>query len=112
LDFPAGEIAGIALAGVWDRRRPGHGAGDLGVREYGALMRRRPVAVTVPGSLEYPRPVMPAGLSEDQQDELLDQMMGTLLTGGPEAQRKVPGAIEGRVGSAEDWPLGDDVVEF
>ena len=45
------------------------------------ILDRRLLAriAAVPGSLEYPRPVMPAGLSEDQQDALLDKMMGALL---------------------------------
>ena len=46
--------------------------------EYRALMRhRREVAST----LEYPRPVLPAGLTEDEQDELLDQLMDRLISG-------------------------------
>ncbi len=32
-------------------------------------------------TLEYPRPVLPAGLTEDEQDELLDQLMDQLISG-------------------------------
>jgi len=35
----------------------------------------------VASTLEYPRPVLPAGLTEDEQDELLDQLMDQLISG-------------------------------
>lgn len=75
-------------------------------------MRHRSVAVAVPGSLEYPRPVMPAGLSEDQQDALLDKMMGALLTDCPGARSGTRTDVRVRVIGGGDWRLDDDVVEF
>jgi hypothetical protein len=53
-------------------------ADPMCVQEYGASMRRKPVLVFVPG---YPRPVLPAGLTEAEEDELLDQMMSRLIAG-------------------------------
>jgi len=48
-------------------------------------MKHRPAAVLRPP--EYPRPVIPADLTEDQQDQLLDQMMVALLTGRSDSRR-------------------------
>ena len=65
-------------------------------------MRRRPLPVLhLP---EYPRPVMPADLDEDQQDAVLDRLMTELIMGRPH-----PGV---RVVAGGDWTLDDDVVEF
>ena len=73
-------------------------------------MRRRSVAVLSPP--EYPRPVLPSGLTEDQQDELLDKMMTQLMTGCPDRGVEGPLDVDVQVLSAGDWSLDDDVVEF
>lgn len=89
------------------RKQPNEAGG-----EYGALMRRRPVAVAVPAPLEYPRPVMPAGLSEEQQDDLLDRLMRALLTGRAAVTRETHSDVRVRAISGDDSALDDDVVEF
>jgi hypothetical protein len=73
-------------------------------------MRHRPAAVLRPP--EYPRPVIPADLTEDQQDQLLDQMMAALLTGRSDFRRGRTTDVEVRVAYGGDWRLDDDVVEF
>jgi hypothetical protein len=73
-------------------------------------MRRRSVAVLSPP--EYPRPVLPSGLTDDQQDELLDRMMTQLMTGCPDRGVGGPLGVEVRVVSGGAWSLDDDVVEF
>ena len=73
-------------------------------------MRRRPVAVLQPP--EYPRPVIPSGLDEDQQDELLDRMMQALLTGRSDLVAGPQTDVRVRIVGGGDWRLGDDVVEF
>jgi len=73
-------------------------------------MRRRPVDVlSLP---EYPRPVMPAGLNEDQQDALLERMMSQLMTEPPRLRAAALMGLEVRATSAGDGSLHDDVIEF
>lgn len=73
-------------------------------------MRHRPVAVLRPP--EYPRPVIPAHLTEDQQDELLDHLMTVLLTGRSDCGYDTAATVEVRVVGGGGWGLDDDVIEF
>jgi len=61
---------------------------------------------------EYPRPVMPAGLTEDQQDAVLDRLMTQLLTCPPERSIRTPTDVQARVVWDARWGLDDDVIEF
>ena len=73
-------------------------------------MRRRPVAVLQPP--EYPRPVIPSGLDEDQQDELLDHMMTVLLAGRSDFGYGAAEDVQVRVVGGGIWSLDDDIIEF
>lgn len=73
-------------------------------------MKRRPAAVLPPP--EYPRPVIPAGLTEDQQDDLLGRMMDVLLAGGTRLEVGAESPVDVRAVGGGGWRLDDDVIEF
>jgi hypothetical protein len=73
-------------------------------------MKREPAIVFEPP--EYARPVIPAGLTEDQEDELLAQMMQRLMGERHAASPPASTSRHTRLFADEGPGLGDDVVEF
>ena len=77
--------------------------------EYRASMGPEPVLAFEPP--EYARPVIPAGLTEDQEDELLSQMMDQLLAGRSPVRASTATDVRVRA-LGGDFRLGDDVVDL
>ena len=71
-------------------------------------MTRRPI--TFAELTEYPRPVIPAGLTTAQEDDLLEDMMDQLIAGRLDSE--APTEVEVRTLSERSGSPDEDIVEF